>query len=168
MASVSNDVLRFDYCKLDPKGHAPTKDEGDIGWDLRCIADINFRALYAGYLGTRIKKGGLCYELPPGERHVFHTGIAIELPQHRWAKFEPRSGLAVKHGIDVLAGVIDNSYRGELMVCLINHGKDTVHINEGDKICQMIVVKEVEGLFNLVDKLSDTERGNKGFGSSGR
>ena len=68
----------------------------------------------------------------------------------------------------MLAGVIDNSYRGEVMVCLQNNGQQTVRVCKGDKICQMIIVKENEGWFDEVPDLNETIRGEGGFGSTGR
>lgn len=161
--------LEFKYTKLDPNGRAPEKSDGDVGWDLRCIEDEGFSIPFrSDYLGQKILDKNNCYELATGERHVFRTGISIELPQGYHAIFKPRSGLAVKNGIHVMAGVIDNSYRGELLICLLNTGKHTVSICEGDKICQMIIIEEQQGYFTEAKELSETDRGHKGFGSTGR
>ena len=160
MACCQNENL-LDFCweQLHEDAVAPEKDCGDVGWDLRCIDD-GFQRVYS------IDKS--CYELPAGGRHVFHTGLAIELPDGYHGILKPRSGLAVKKGIDVLAGVIDNSYRGEIMICLQNNGAQTVRICAGDKIAQMIIIKECEGRFRRIASVSDTKRGDKGFGSTGR
>jgi dUTP pyrophosphatase len=166
MANLNESLLTFKFQKLNKNAQEPYKELGNIGWDLRCIEDEFFQVIFNGEFGKRSAE--LCYDIPAKNRHVFHTGIAIELPEGYHAILKPRSGLAVKHGVDVLAGVIDNSYRGEIMVCLYNTGGGTVRILPGDKICQMVIVKENEGEFTGVEKLSDTKRGEKGFGSSGR
>lgn len=161
---LADHLLRFTYKKLHPNAKAPSKKSGDIGWDLKCVSNENFLNVYCGDLEEYID----CVEIPSGRRAVINTGIAIELPVGYHAILKPRSGLAVKNGIDVLAGVVDNSYRGEIMVCLQNNGYKTFRICEGDRIAQMIIVKENEGFFDLVEELSDTNRGEQGFGSSGR
>lgn len=101
------------------------------------------------------------------ERALVSTGIAIEIPTGYVARIAPRSGLAFKYGIDVLAGVIDSSYRGEIKVILINHGSDNFYVESGDKIAQ-ILIQPVE-LWNPVevDQLPETSRGANGFGSTG-
>jgi dUTP pyrophosphatase len=108
-------------------------------------------------------------ELKPGERALIGTGIKIELPPNTEAQVRPRSGLAIKHGITVLntPGTIDSGYRGEVKVILINLGQETVKIEKGQKIAQ-IVFKHVEHVeLEEVDKLSETTRGEGGFGSTG-
>jgi len=108
------------------------------------------------------------YTLKPGEWHRFSTGISSELPEGYFGRLAPKSGLAVKHGIDTLAGVIDNTYRGEWIVVLTNHGKEAVEIKKGDKIAQVILQRFEPFLASEVRQLSKTEREAKGFGSSGR
>ena len=168
MAIITEHLLQFNYIKLSDYTYTPQKNEGDLGWDLKCVLDDDFREVYtSSYLGES-KYEGVCFELEPGKRHVFHTDLSIELPEGYHAVLKPRSGMAVKQGIHVLAGVIDNSYRGEIMVCLQNLGNKVVRVCTGDKICQMIIVKENEGIFTEVEKLSNTKRSDKGFGSTGR
>jgi dUTP pyrophosphatase len=168
MANLNENLLEFKFTKLRDDAEAPEKSHGDIGWDLRCVKDEKFSESYlARYLGDS-RKEALSFELESGNRHVFHTGISIELPSGYHAILKPRSGLAVKHGIDVLAGVIDSSYRGELMVCLHNNGREAHRIYPGDKIAQMIIIKECEGEFIQKEELSETTRGTDGFGSTGR
>ena len=101
------------------------------------------------------------------ERSLVTTGIAIEIPSGYVARIAPRSGLAFKYGVDVLAGVIDSSYRGEIKIILINHGDDNFYVEPGDKIAQLLI-QPVE-LWNPVevDKLTETSRGANGFGSTG-
>ncbi|MBU2577662.1 dUTP diphosphatase [Patescibacteria group bacterium] len=108
------------------------------------------------------------YVLKPGERYVFSTGISSELPEGYFIKFAPKSGLAVKSGIDVLAGVVDNGYRGEWLVVLINLGDDPKEFKKGDKICQAILRKIEQAQIEEVGSLSETERGTGGFGSTGK
>lgn len=105
----------------------------------------------------------------PGERATVSTGIAIEIPEGFYGRIAPRSGLASKHGLDVLAGVVDSSYRGELKVVLLNTDKhNTFFVEKGDRIAQIII----ECHFNLpivkTEDLSDSGRGTGGFGSTGR
>lgn len=106
----------------------------------------------------------------PGERILIKTGIAIELPPNTEAQVRPRSGLALKYGLTVLntPGSVDNGYRGEIGVILINHGFDDCVIEKGDKIAQLVIKPTLTVKVVTVDKLSDTERSNTGFGSSGR
>ncbi len=108
------------------------------------------------------------YVLKPGERYGFGLGITSELPEGYFVRFHPKSGLAVKNGIDVLAGVIDNGYRGEWIVVLVNLGSEPKEFKSGDKIAQAIVQKLEATEIVEVDELSETQRGEGGFGSTGR
>lgn len=107
--------------------------------------------------------------LKPGEYRVVKTGITIELPPSTEAQVRPRSGLAAKHGITVLntPGTIDEGYRGEVGVILINHSKADFHITTGMKIAQMIIAPVVRAEIEEIDQVSDTRRGDGGFGSTG-
>jgi dUTP pyrophosphatase len=105
----------------------------------------------------------------PGERGVVGTGVSMEIPEGFYGRVAPRSGLAAKHGLDVLAGVVDSSYRGEIKVVLLNTDRhNTFHVEKGDRIAQIIF----EGHFNFPlvgsDSLDESRRGAGGFGSSGR
>lgn len=100
--------------------------------------------------------------------HKFSTGIASELPPKHAALLWDRSGLACNHIFHRLAGVIDSSFRGEWKVMLINLGEKPYTIKSGDKICQFILQEEIEATAKWTDELSNTTRGDKGFGSSGR
>lgn len=108
--------------------------------------------------------------LKPGHRALVATGIAIALPVQFEAQVRPRSGLAVKHGVTVLnaPGTIDSDYRGEIKVPLINHGTEDFVIARGDRIAQMVVAPVAKVTLIEVDTLDETERGDGGFGSSGR
>ena len=105
--------------------------------------------------------------LMPGERRAYRTGISIAVPAGYYARIAPRSGLAAKQGIDVLAGVCDASYRGEILVVLLNTGADPVWLKGGDRIAQLIVERCELVEFTEVDDLEETQRANGGFGSTG-
>lgn len=104
--------------------------------------------------------------LAPMERYMIPTGLFIELPEGYEAQIRPRSGLAIKSGITVIntPGTIDHDYRGEVCVLLINLSTEDYHIYNGDRIAQMIINKYEKAEFELVDTLSETERGEGGFG----
>lgn len=107
--------------------------------------------------------------LMPGARHLFPTGWAVALPHEFELQCRPRSGLAAKHGITVLnaPGTIDADYRGEIMVCLINHGTHPVTILHHDRIAQLVLAPIARSRSIVVDELPPTVRGEGGFGSTG-
>lgn len=110
--------------------------------------------------------------IPPLTRKLIRTGISIEIPEsptrRYYGRIAPRSGLAYKNGIDVMAGVIDSSYRGEIGVILFNSDKDADFIvNIGDRIAQLIIESHYNFDFEDSNELSDTNRGSGGFGSTG-
>ena len=107
-------------------------------------------------------------EIPPGGRAAVATGVHLAIPPGRVGLVWPRSGLAVRHGIDTLAGVIDCDYRGEVRVVLVNHGREIFRIAAGDRIAQLLVQPVERADFVPMDGLADTERGAGGFGSTGR
>lgn len=108
-------------------------------------------------------------EIPPGETRLVKTGISIELPPATEAQIRPRSGLALKNSITVLnsPGTIDEGYRGEVGVILINHGKKTFKVEAKMKIAQMVIKHVPRSEIIEVDSLSETQRGVGGFGSTG-
>jgi dUTP pyrophosphatase len=106
--------------------------------------------------------------LGPGERAAVPTGLQLEIPPGHVGLVWPRSGLAVKHGIDTLAGVIDSDYRGEVKVVLVNHGRDVFTVAPGDRIAQLLVQKVERAEFRRGDALAASDRGDGGFGSTGR
>src|SRR5271169_6167229 len=106
--------------------------------------------------------------LLPGERAAVPTGISVEIPAGHVGLLWPRSGLAVRHGIDTLAGVIDSDYRGEIKVVLVNHGREAFQIAPGDRIAQLLVQRVERPEFFSSESLGGTARGAKGFGSTGR
>jgi dUTP pyrophosphatase len=107
--------------------------------------------------------------LMPGERVLVPTGVSIELPDSYEAQVRPRSGLAINHGVTVLnsPGTIDPDYRGELKVILINLGKEPFVIKNGMRIAQMVISKFERVEVEVVEELSQTRRGEGGFGSTG-
>lgn len=108
--------------------------------------------------------------IKPLERKLIPTGLFIELPVGHEAQIRPRSGLAYKHGITVLnsPGTIDADYRGELKVLLINLSDTEFIVKNGERIAQMIVAKHEVVEWQLVEALSDTERGAGGYGHTGK
>ena len=108
------------------------------------------------------------FTLQPGERRLIPTGLSIEIPPGYYGRVAPRSGLAVRHGIDTLAGVIDSDYRGEVRVLLINLGDLPVSFNAADRIAQLIIETAAQCDYLRADELDETERGDGGFGSTGK
>lgn len=108
--------------------------------------------------------------LNPGERMLVPTGLYIELPVGYEAQVRARSGLAIKHGITLInaIGTIDSDYRGELKVPLVNLGQEPFEIKNGERIAQMVVAKYEQVQWKVVDELSETERGEGGFGHTGK
>lgn len=123
--------------------------KGDAGLDLYSVENITIN---------------------PSETALIKTGIKIQLPPQTEAQVRPRSGLALKYGITVLntPGTIDEGYRGEVGVILINHGREPFIVEKGMKIAQMIVKPVWYVDIEEVEELSDTERAEGGFGSSGK
>ena len=107
--------------------------------------------------------------IPSGEIRMIPTGIAIELPHNTEAQVRSRSGLAIKSGIAVVNGIgtIDEDYRGEICVGLINHSKVDFKISRGDRIAQMAIMEVLKPTIVVADDLSDTARAAGGFGSTG-
>jgi dUTP pyrophosphatase len=106
--------------------------------------------------------------LHPGERVQVPTGIAIELPDDYAALIWDKSGLATKYGLKVMAGVVDAGYRGEYIVVLVNLSPVDYLIEKGHKVAQLLIQKVEHPTVEVVDELSDSHRGEKGFGSSGK
>jgi len=135
--------------RLNPDAKIPKAAKiGDVAFDLYSVID---------------------YEIQPGERYAVPTGIAIEIPAGYEGQVRPRSGLALKEGITVLntPGTIDSGYRGEVKTIMINHSDKPFQITKGMRISQLAIrpVPDVE--FIEVEELSDTDRGEGGFGSTG-
>lgn len=155
--SEDNSAIKVPYTKLCSEAKAPIRERGNNGFDLFCIEDDEWQT---GDDGVKF------YWLDPGKRHRFRTGLKIAVPENHFALLRPRSGLADKFGLHVLAGLIDESYRGEWQVILLNTGMMPLVIKPGDKIVQFVIIKDDD--YELVEEeLSETQRGEKGFGSSG-
>lgn len=135
--------------KLHPLAQIPKRaNTTDAGADLYSVEDIT---------------------IPPLSRALIHTGISLEIPQQAiYGRIAPRSGLALKNGIDVLAGVVDSGYRGEICVVLFNTDKDrSYEIKQGDRIAQIIFEQYLGLSFIETEDLTDSNRLVNGFGSSG-
>lgn len=105
--------------------------------------------------------------LQPGERYAFKTGLASEIPSGWYVQIFDRSGLAIKNGIKTMAGVIDSGYRGEWGIILVNLGSNPVTIQKGDRIAQGVLLQTTQAEIIEVQELSDSSRGEGGFGSTG-
>lgn len=105
--------------------------------------------------------------IPAGSRLPIHCGIAIALPPNTYARIAPRSGLAVKHSIDIAAGVVDADYRGAVRAVLVNNGVETFTIAKGDRVAQLVLEMCRTPPVHVVDELEQTKRGDQGFGSTG-
>ena len=139
------DVIRFK--QLDPRAVLPKR--GSVlaaGLDVFGIEDMS---------------------IGPNQRVMARTGIAVAIPPGFYGRVAPRSGLAAKNGLDVLAGVIDSDYRGEIVCILYNTGDETINLPAGSKICQLIIEQIITPEAAWATDLDDTARGAGGFGSTG-
>jgi dUTP pyrophosphatase len=135
---------------LHPAAELPARTRpGDAGYDLRSVEAAT---------------------LPPGGRATLGTGLALALPEGVAGLVTPRSGLAANHGVTCLnaPGLIDPNYRGEVRVILHNAGEKPFTVGPGDRIAQLLLVPYWAPALDAVEALPDTERGELGFGSSGR
>jgi dUTP pyrophosphatase len=105
--------------------------------------------------------------IEPKQRALVRTGLAVAIPEGYYGRVAPRSGLAVKNGLDVLAGVIDSDYRGEIRCALYNTGDETIRLPAQSKICQLIIEQIITPDASWADEISETDRGSGGFGSTG-
>jgi len=108
------------------------------------------------------------YVVGAGKRVLVSTGIAMELPEGYFASIRGRSGLALKKGICILGGVIEHSYRGEYGVVVLNTGDEDFVIKVGDKVAQVVVAPVATADVEVVDELSESERGDGAWGSTGK
>lgn len=140
------------------------------------IKKINDKAIIPTY-GSEYAAGADMYacldaavQIESGQTVLIHTGIAMEIPAGYAGLVYARSGLASKKGLAPAnkVGVIDADYRGEIMVALHNHGTQTQSVEPGERIAQLVIAPCITGVFHQVDELSDTVRGDGGFGSTGR
>jgi dUTP pyrophosphatase len=130
---------------------------------------------YDAIIPTRGSGGAVGYDLystdevviPPTHRALIGTGVAIVLPPGVYGRVAPRSGLAVKHGIQVGAGVVDPDYTGEVKVVLFNHGDKDFEVKRGERVAQLVLERCETPDVEEIGLLEETERGAGGFGSTG-
>ena len=108
------------------------------------------------------------YEIKPNERILVKTGIKVQIPPMFWGNIRDRSGLAFKHGIHTLAGVIDETYRGEIGIVLVNLGTSSYTMKKNERIAQMVITPYIPMKLEYVESLEETKRQENGFGSSGK
>jgi dUTP pyrophosphatase len=136
------------FKKLSEKAKCPTKEDGNAGYDLFAAETV---------------------EIPPLERRLVKTDIGLEIPPGYYGHISDRSGVALKGGLHCLGKIVDETYRGNVGVILYNTNSDkSVVVVEGDRPAQIIFKKYENVNFILVDELSDSNRGELGFGSSGK
>ncbi|XP_030764918.1 probable deoxyuridine 5'-triphosphate nucleotidohydrolase [Sitophilus oryzae] len=147
MPAADSSSLLLKFTKVNPDAFPPTKGSVKAaGYDLKSAEDVT---------------------VPSRGKALVDTGIKIELPHGCYGRIAPRSGLAVKNFIDVGAGVVDEDYRGVLKVVLFNHSDADFEVKRGDRIAQLICEKIYYPDLIEVEELSDTTRGEGGFGSTG-
>ncbi len=106
--------------------------------------------------------------IAPGEHKTIPTGLALAIPEGYAGLIWDKSGNAIKRGLKVLGGVVDAGYRGEIQIGIINHGKEAHTFGVGDKVAQMLLQEVSQANFEEVETLDETERGEGGFGSTGK
>lgn len=132
---------------IDKRAKLPKREHStDAGIDIFCLDD---------------------FTINPGKRMLIGTGICVAIPKNHMLLLHDKSGLAVKKGIHILAGIIDEEYRGEIKVLMINLGEEDAHFAARQKICQGILLPVNYSEVKEVDKLDETLRGEGGFGSTG-
>jgi dUTP pyrophosphatase len=143
---------------------------------MRMFSSLRFQKLHESARlptrGSRFAAGLDLYSverltMQPGQRAVVGTGLSVAIPAGFYGRVAPRSGLAIELGLDVLAGVIDSDYRGELRCALINHGSEPVLIEVGQRMAQLIIEAIATPEPAWADELEETARGAGGFGSTG-
>lgn len=140
-------IERLEFKKLHPSAKLPARGSRfAAGLDLSSIEDQTIRA---------------------HERAIVRTGLAVAVPHGFYGRIAPRSGLATRHGLDVLAGVIDSDYRGEILCALINHGDEPIEITAGMRVVQLLIEAIATPEPCWSEDLNETTRGEGGFGSTG-
>jgi len=138
---------RLPFKRLHPEARLPSRGSaGAAGLDLCAVERVT---------------------IGPGGRASVRTGLAVAIPAGFYGRVAPRSGLAVRHGIDVLAGVIDSDYRGEILCALVNPGREPFEIEPGARIAQLVVEAIATPDPAWAEDLEETDRGAGGFGSTG-
>lgn len=141
------DVTKLPFKKLHNQATLPTRGSSEAAaLDLYASEPMTIPA--KGYAGVKL-------------------GVAVAIPHGYYGRIAPRSGLAAKHGIDTLAGVIDSDYRGELICVLANHANEDFEVKVGDRVAQFIIESIIMPEAVFVEELPDTDRGAGGFGSTG-
>ena len=163
----NKEIKKVKFVNKSPNEDPKYAHDGDSGFDLRawiCETDK----------GSKLNENGeYTITLEPLERRLIHTGIYVELPENTEAQVRSRSGLSLKQGLIVAntPGTVDNFYRNEVGVILINLSKETVTVTNGDRIAQMVIcpvyLKELINLEKIEEVNTDTDRGVRGCGSSG-
>jgi len=142
----------FKFYRTTPLASIPSRaDEGAAGYDLSAAIDADVI-------------------IPPHSQAMISTGLKLEFPNDHYARVAPRSGLAYKNSIDVLAGVVDHSYKGVVQVILYNHGIEPFVVKQGNRIAQLIFERiSTPSLIEVSSEsdLTSTSRGSNGFGSTG-
>lgn len=142
-----NDNITFKICLLDPQAQVPLKAEpGSAGYDIHSLEDT---------------------VIQPRQRLAVSTGVSLEIDPWHYVRVAPRSGLSVKKNIDIGAGVVDSSYRGEIKIVMINNGDTPVAIKKGDRIAQLVIERCANPKVEVVKELSSSVRGAGGWGSTG-
>lgn len=140
------------------------------------IKKLNENAIIPTY-GTEFSAGADLYALPgeavtvePHQTVMIHTGLAMEIPEGYAGLIFARSGLASKRGLAPAnkVGVVDSDYRGEFMVALHNHTDEPRTVEGGERVAQLVIVPFIQGSFEVANELSETVRGEGGFGSTGK
>ena len=153
--------------RISPDVVIPTKaHDTDAGFDLYAYCpDATF---YSWESGCQLNVKGV--KVRPNETYKFHTGIKLAIPDGYWGGIYARSGLATKCGLRPAncVGVIDSSYRGEIIVAIHNDSNETQLVHNGDRIAQLVIQKVEPTVFEEVSELDETSRGESGFGGIGK
>ena len=138
---------RLNFKRLHPEARLPERGSaGAAGLDLCAVERLT---------------------IEPGGRAAVRTGLAVAIPRGFYGRVAPRSGLAVRHGLDVLAGVIDPDYRGEILCALVNLGREPFEVEPGARVAQLIIEAVASPEPAWAEELEETARGAGGFGSTG-
>ncbi|MFN2492215.1 MAG: dUTP diphosphatase [Pyrinomonadaceae bacterium] len=144
---AGDEPAQLEFRQLDPRARLPARGSSlAAGLDIYSIEDL---------------------AIEPKQRQVARTGLAVAVPEGYYGRLAPRSGLAAHKGLDVLAGVIDADYRGEIRCVLYNTSDEKIHIAAETKVCQLILEKIITPSAVWASDLSSTTRGSGGFGSTG-
>ncbi len=147
LATPAKQTAVLNFKKLDERATLPTRGSAEsAGLDLYSLEDLT---------------------IEPKQRVLVRTGLAVAIPESHYGRIAPRSGLAMRSGLDVLSGVIDADYRGEIGCLLYNTGDDTINLPAQSKICQLIIEKIIMPAPVWADEINKTDRGSGGFGSTG-